>query len=108
MKASAVSTDDRMAQLQQRCEQQRQQLNQHFTAIESQLQTANMMMATLRGAVKSPTLWLSVLTGFWAIKKSVQRTGMWSTGLLSLISRGWMMWSIVRRIIKLFKTPDAD
>lgn len=98
MKAGAISTDSRIAQLQHRCEQQRQQLNLHFDAIETQLQTANLVMATLRGAVKSPMLWLSALTGMWAIKQSIRRAGVWS-----LISRGWMVWSIVRRTVRLFR-----
>jgi len=102
MKAGAITGNDRMAQLQQRCEQQRQQLNQHFDAIETQLQTASMMMATLRGAVKSPMMWLSAISAIWAIKQSIQRTGMWS-----LVSRGWMIWSIARKLMQWFRKSDA-
>jgi hypothetical protein len=103
MKANAITTDNRIAQLQQRCEQQRQQLNQHFDAIETQLQTASMMVATLRGAVKNPMMWLSAITGLWAIKRSIQRAGAWS-----LISRGWMVWSIARKLMKWFRPSNTD
>jgi len=95
---NSPAANSRLLQLRQRCEQQRQQLNRHFVTIEMQLQAADAMVSTLRGAVKSPILWISLLTGIWAIKQSVQRSGLWS-----FISRGWMLWSVAGRIIKWFR-----
>lgn len=98
MTVPAITHDDHLARLQQRCEQQRQQLNQHFAAIETQLQTADMMASTIARTIKRPELWLSALAGTWAIRQSIQRIGLWS-----LISRGWMIWSVARRLMQWFK-----
>jgi hypothetical protein len=97
MNPKVITMDDRVAQLQQRCEQQRQQLNQHFAAIETQLQAADAIVSTLGGAIRRPELWLAALTGLWAIKRS---------SLWSLIGRGWMVWSVARRVMKWFSKTE--
>jgi len=93
MNQRTVVSDTPLAQLQQRCEQQRQQLNEHFAAIETQLQAADKIVSTLSGVVKRPALWLSALAGMWVIKRS---------SLWSLIGRGWTVWSIARRMMRWF------
>jgi hypothetical protein len=94
MSRYSIIVSSRSSQLRARCEQQRQQLAQQFATIEIRLQTADKLVSVFGGAIKRPEVWLSGLVALWTIK----RTGVWS-----LLSRGWMVWTTARSIIKWFK-----
>lgn len=90
MSNHTITARSKCEQLQERCELQRQQLIQQFALIETQLQTADVIVSTIGRAVRRPELWMAALAGIWAIKRS---------SLWSLIRRGWMIWSTARRMM---------
>lgn len=85
----------RIAQLQRRCEQQRQQLAGVVADIEARLHTVDRIAATVRDAIRSPQWWLTAIAGWWFLKRA--RIG-W------LFGRGWWLWLLVRRVIRWFRS----
>ena len=90
---AAYST--RITKLQERCEQQRQQLAVAVAGIEARLHTADRIAATVRDSIRSPQWWLAAIAGWWFLKRA--RIG-W------LFGRGWLLWLSVRRVIRWFRS----
>ncbi|MGC3983079.1 MAG: hypothetical protein QM808_17635 [Steroidobacteraceae bacterium] len=88
-------TADRRAELQARCERQRQQLGAYIDDIELRVQGTDSVLSSVRSVVTRPT----VLAGGLALALSLGRSGWWP-----LISRGAVLFAAGRRIYRFFKS----
>lgn len=88
------STSLRRAELQVRCESQREILARHVGDIERRLQGTDSVLGSIRNVMTKPT----VLAGGLALLLTIGRSGWWSK-----LSRGVVLLATARRVYQTFK-----